>query len=358
MDRNILELYTDYEIASYSKITATGLSNILDKAISHDKITRFLSEEINPSKELWHLVKPIIKEIEQEDGYIIFDDTIEEKEYSQENEVISWHYDHTEGKSVKGINILSCVYYVPDITIPVAIEVIRKKEKENEKTHKIEKKADKTKNEYLLEMVTVCIANGVKFKYILTDSWYSSKNNMQEIKEHKHKDFIMAIKSNRLLSLSMEEKALGKFQSIESLDLAENSTCKVYLKGLDFPVILARQVFKNKDGSTGEIYLVSSDITLNYDDITSIYKKRWKIEVYHKSIKSNCGLAQSLTHKETTQINHFLTSIYAFVKLEKMKVATNINQFALKNKIYITALKKAFEEIANLKKIAFSSTGI
>lgn len=351
MNKEILELYTDYEIASYSKITATGLSEILENSISHDKITRFLSEKINPSKELWQLVKPIVREIQKDDGYLIFDDTIQEKEYSQENEVISWHYDHTKGTTVKGVNILSCIYYVPDITIPVAIEVITKKLKEDTKTHEIKKKSEKTKNELLLEMTNTCITNRIKFKYILADNWYSSKNTMKEIKEVKHKEFVMSIKSNRLVCKSLESKTLGKFQRIDSLEMPDDSTCIVYLKGLEFPIMLARQIFKNKDKSTGEIYLVSSDVTLNFKDITEIYKKRWKVEEYHKSIKSNCGLAQSLAHTEITQINHFFTSIYAFVKLEKMKIMTHINHFALKTKIYITSLKKAFQEIAELKKM-------
>ena len=41
---------------------------------------------------------------------MIFDDTIVEKAYSQENDVICWHYDHSKGKSIKGINIVTCLY--------------------------------------------------------------------------------------------------------------------------------------------------------------------------------------------------------------------------------------------------------
>lgn len=57
MKKECLELSTDYLIASFGKTTATGLSDILDGAISHDKITRFLGKEDYKSKELWQLVK-------------------------------------------------------------------------------------------------------------------------------------------------------------------------------------------------------------------------------------------------------------------------------------------------------------
>jgi len=60
----------------------------------------------------------------------------------------------------------------------------------------------------------------------------------------------------------------------------------VYIKQLDFPILISKQVFKNGDGSTGVLYLVSSDLSLTYAQITTIYKKRWKVEEYHKSLKN------------------------------------------------------------------------
>jgi hypothetical protein len=45
-----------------------------------------------------------VREIEQEDGVLIFDDTIQEKPYPDENELVCWHFDHTKGRSVKGVN--------------------------------------------------------------------------------------------------------------------------------------------------------------------------------------------------------------------------------------------------------------
>ncbi|AJI54278.1 hypothetical protein [Francisella philomiragia] len=43
MDKDLLDIYTDYLISQTKCATATKLSDILDQEISHDKITRFLS---------------------------------------------------------------------------------------------------------------------------------------------------------------------------------------------------------------------------------------------------------------------------------------------------------------------------
>ena len=84
----LFDLYTDYLSVSTSQVTATGLSNILDNEISHDKITRFLSSEEFKSKDLWKLVKKKVREIASEDGVLIFDDSVEEKRYTDETELI------------------------------------------------------------------------------------------------------------------------------------------------------------------------------------------------------------------------------------------------------------------------------
>jgi hypothetical protein len=39
----LLDLYSDYLISAFGQTTATGLSALLDGAISHDRVQRFLA---------------------------------------------------------------------------------------------------------------------------------------------------------------------------------------------------------------------------------------------------------------------------------------------------------------------------
>ena len=82
MNKELLELYSDYLLSSFGATTATGLSGMLEGEVSHDRITRFLSSEDYDSKTLWRLVKPMVREIECEDGVLIFDGTIQEKPHT------------------------------------------------------------------------------------------------------------------------------------------------------------------------------------------------------------------------------------------------------------------------------------
>jgi hypothetical protein len=105
-----------------------GLSDAVEGAISHDKITRLLSAEDYDAKALWKLVKPTVRAIETYDGVLIVDDTIEEKLYTDESDLIAWHFDHTFGRNVKGVNILSLLYHNKKTSVPLSFQPIQKTE--------------------------------------------------------------------------------------------------------------------------------------------------------------------------------------------------------------------------------------
>ena len=74
------------------------LAAMVERDISHDQMTCFLSSKASTSKDLWGQVKATVHQIGQEDGCLIFDDTIQEKVWTDENEIMCWHYDHCKGR--------------------------------------------------------------------------------------------------------------------------------------------------------------------------------------------------------------------------------------------------------------------
>ena len=57
-------------------------------------------------------------------------------------------------------------------------------------------------------------------------------------------------------------------------------------------------------------------MTLTVDPMTTIYRKRWNVEPYHKSLKQNASLEKSPTQTVTTQSNHLFAALCAYIKLE------------------------------------------
>jgi len=344
MEGELIDLYSDYLLCSSRQTTATGLSKLTVGLVSHDRITRLLSGETMDSKTLWLKVKKLVRSHENEEACLIFDDTIIEKQYMDENDIVCWHWDHQNGRNVKGINLLTAFYTAVNeeaaIRIPLGYEIIAKTERYfDEKEGKEKRRSLKTKNELMQEMINAQITNRVKFRYILADSWFSSNENMKFINKRR-KVFIFELKENRLVADSEQDKKEGHFERLDQKTLGKKPAM-VWLKDLSIPVMLYKQVFTNKDGSDGTRYLVTNDTAMTKEQFETLYKRRWGVEEYHKSLKQNASIGSSPAHTERTQSNHIFSAIYAYIKLEKIKLERKINHFALKLLIYTESLKTA-----------------
>src|SRR5215216_3891436 len=348
-DNELLDLYSDYLISAFGQTTATGLATLLDRQVSHDRVQRFLAGAKRTSSDLWQTVKPHVRAIQRDDGVLVLDGSIAEKPSTDENDIICWHYDHVHNRLVKGINFLTALYHVSDVSLPVGVTLIAKTEAYiDKKDGKTKRRSPVGKNEYFRQLIGQAIANQIPFQYVLNDVWFASAENMLFIKQTEGKDFVMPLKANRKVALSATDKKQGRYVQVETLSLEPHTQREVYLEGVDFPLVLIKQVFVNEGGSTGVLHLVSSDTTLTYDGLTTIYRKRWNVEPYHKSLKQNAALERSPTQTVTTQTNHFFGALCGYIKLELLKQQTKLNHFALKSKLYTQAVRVAFDALQQL----------
>ena len=345
-----LDLYTDYLISSTGQTSATGLSRLLDGAVSHDQVTRWLSSSYLDSEQVWKQAKPVIRAAERQradDDFavLLVDDSILEKAHTDPSALICTHWDHSKGRFVKGLNFVSLLYQAGELALPIAVELIEKTEAVvDPKTQKIKAKSKYTKNEYLRAMLRVA-QQQVAYRYLLADSWYASAENLNAVLGLDH-DFIMALESSRTVALSEKERKNGRFQALDTLSFPDGQPVRVWLRSVEPAVLVARQVFTNKDGSQGVLYLVSSDTSLDQAQLTTIYQRRWKVEEYHKSLKQNTSMGKSPTKKPDTQANHFFASILAYTKLEVLKLQFGLGHFRLKAQLYLTGLKAMHQQLA------------
>ena len=349
----IADLYSDYLLASFGATTATGLSELLEGELSHDQVSRYLAGPKKTASDLWRTVKSFVREVQSEQGVLIIDDSIEEKPYTDENDIVCWHYDHSKDRILKGINFLTALYHSQGVSVPVGFHLVAKTEKYTDpKTQKEKRRSPVSKNEVCRALIKQAVTNRIPFRCVLFDVWFASAENMVFLKQQQHRDFICPLKANRKVALSQADKQQGRYVRVDTLELEAQATREIYLEGVDFPLILVKQVFTNADGSIGLRYLVSSETTVSFDDVTTTYHERWGVECYHKSLKQNVSLAKSPTQTVTTQTNHFFAALCGFLKLERLKGKTKLNHFALKSKLYLKALHAAFSTLRTLTPVA------
>jgi len=348
------DIYINFALSSFGKIEMTKLSKLTGS--SHDIFTKklLLNSSLDDDKRLWNKIKPFLRDYENEDnGCIIVDDMLMHKPWTKVNGIVCWHYDHVFQRQQKGILLLNFQYTdATGISIPLGYEIITKTEdKWNEEYQKYVKKSLFSKNEIMQDKLNILhFYNEVKYKYILFDKWFASINNLVFIEEELNKKFVCPIKSNRKIALTEKERNNGKYVNISTIDMEGGSSRLIYLEGYEKPLRVIKQVVKNgDDGESNYLYLVTNDIGLSFNKVLEIYKRRWKIEEYHKSLKQNLHIEHSPTKVEISQRNHIHLSVCGFIKLEKFRLHYKMNHFAIKEKIYIEALKSAYQKVQELQ---------
>jgi len=350
------EIYISFLLSSFGKIEMTKLSQIAGENYTHDTFTKklLLDDEIKTDKELWRSVKSILRKYENEtEGCLLIDDSLLAKPYSKTNEVICWHYDHVSHRNLKGILMLNFHYTdASGISLPLGYEIVTKTEDVyDKKKKKWVKRSMFTKNEIMRDKLEILhFHNELKYRYILFDKWFASVENLVFINDILKKKFVCPLKKNRRVALSKEDKINGKYVSIADVDTGACSSRLVYLEGYEDALKVTKQV--SKDGNDGEsiyLYLITNDIGITTDKILEIYKRRWKIEEYHKSLKQNLRIEHSPTKVETSQLNHIYLCVCGFIRLEQMRLYDGLNHFAIKERIYLQALNSAYQEVGKLK---------
>ena len=180
---------------------------------------------------------------------------------------------------------------------------------------------NKTKNDYLREMIEEVIKWGVKASTVTTDCWYSSKENLRFFKE-KELNFQVGIAKNRQVKL--EE---GKYQRVEYLDIPSDGlivTVKEFGK-----VKVFKRTFKNGSCRYYASFRANKTELINWKrfEFRELQGIHWGIECYHRAFKQLCGLSKFQVRKTESIITHVFCSLRAFCQLELMRIQATIESW-------------------------------
>ena len=102
--------YIEYLVATPGNYTCTHLANHLDgeAATSHDSISDYLRREKLTPRHLWEVVQPLLHD--SATSYLIVDDSVQNKQYSQKIELVKLQYSGAEGGLVRGIGVVNLLH--------------------------------------------------------------------------------------------------------------------------------------------------------------------------------------------------------------------------------------------------------
>lgn len=197
--------YCQYLLSSQINYTLTNLADHLE-ATTHDQINRYLRREKLTPRLLWEKVKLLIQVSEK--AYIIFDDTVLDKRYSEDIELTRRQYSGNEHRVLRGIGVVSCVYVNPETGQFWVIDY-RIYEPDGD---------GKTKLDHVVEMLqSLLYSKLLPFQTVLMDSWYATKTLMQYI-DKMGKYYYCPLKKNRLVD---DTGGTEEYKHIESLNWSQ-----------------------------------------------------------------------------------------------------------------------------------------
>jgi hypothetical protein len=309
--------YCQYLLISQINYTVTNFAEHTEK-FSHDAVNRYLAgDQIRP-RLVWENVKGQV--VQTPDGYVIFDDTVADKNFSFKIELVRRQYSGNAHGIIKGIGVVTCVYVNPNLNQFWIID-FRIYDPDSD---------GKTKLDHVHDMLTNCVyQKQLLFRTVLMDTWYATKDAMLYI-EQLGKVYYCPLKDNRQVD---DSGGAAPYRRVDSLDWTEKERKHgkvVKIKGFpkDHKVKLFRVVLSTQRTD----YVVTNDLA--QDDTQAAQDAcgtRWKIEQFHRETKQLTGLEGCQCRKARIVRNHIGCAILVWVRLKQVAHETTQTVYQVKH---------------------------
>ena len=318
--------YCQYLLNSQINYTITNLAEHIE-TWSHDTINNYLKKEKLTPSLLWNTVKNLINL--DEEGCIIFDDTVLDKRYSYQIELVRRQYSGNEKKVIKGIGIVNGIY-VNRKTGEFWIIDYRIYDKKGDGKSKLAHVEDMMNNLVYHKKIT--------FKTVLMDSWYATKRIILLV-EKLERIYYCPVKKNRLVD---ESGGVNDYENIENLQWSKEELKKGKIVKINkFPKAHKVKLFRVPISTNRTDFVITNDKT--QESMDAVKKEcgiRWKIEEFHREEKQLTGIESCQCRKARIQRNHINCAIFVWVKLKQIAYSTQKTVYEIKHSLLSNYLKK------------------
>jgi Transposase DDE domain len=308
--------YCQYLLVSQINYTLTNFADHCEQ-FSHDAINRYLRGERITPRLIWENVRGQV--VPTPRGYLLFDDTVLDKNYSFAIELVRAQYSGNAKAVIKGIGVVTCVYVHPDTDQFWLIDY-RIYDPEGD---------GKSKLDHVREMLTnVVYQKQLPVQAVLMDTWYATKDFMLFI-ESLSKIYDCPLKDNRQVDDSGRQQPYRRVDTLawNAQDLAHGKRIKI--KG--FPKDHKVHLFRVAVSTHRTDFVVTNDLTQDATEATQeACGFRWKIEQLHREGKQVTGLERCQCRKARTQRNHIGCAFLVWIRLKELATQTGRTIYQLK----------------------------
>ena len=318
--------YCQYLLVSQINYTLTNFAEHTE-SFSHDTANRYLAgDEIRP-RLVWENVQKQV--VRSPYAFLTFDDTVIDKHFSKNIELVRSQYSGNEHKVIKGIGVVTCVYVNPQ-TDQFWIIDYRIYDPDGD---------GKTKLDHMKDMLLNCVhQKKLPFWAVLMDSWYATKKMMLQI-EKLDKIYYCPLKSNRQVDDSGGSEPYQRVDNLQWTKAEEEKGKLIKVKG--FPGAKKVKLFRVVLSTQRTDYIVTNEMEQdNVEVVRDVCGFRWKIEQFHRETKQLTGLENCQCRKERIVRNHIGCAILVWVRLKEVAFDTQRTVYQVKHDLLSDYLRQ------------------
>lgn len=289
------------------------------------------------------IIRDAIVPLDSEDraNVLIIDDSMFERNRSKKVELLAKAYDHANHRYRFGFRMLTLGWSDGSSFLPVNSIFLSSENKKNRVNEavKVDKRTAGYKRRLLsiqkgtqamLELLKTAKKAAVPAKYVLFDSWFSSPSTLHAVKTIGY-DVIGMVKKTPKMFFRYKGEDMSLI-TIYNRNKKRRGRSRYLLSVLvdvvkDGKVIPAKVVYvRNRNKRKEYLCLISTDTTLDENEIIRIYGKRWDIEVFFKVCKSYLNLSRecnSLSYDAMTAHTAVVFTRYMMLSLESREGSDN-----------------------------------
>jgi DDE superfamily endonuclease len=318
--------YCQFLLSSQVNYTLTHFADHSEQ-FSHDAINRYVLGDQIPPRLVWENVQPNI--ITSENGFIIFDDFVLDKEHSAQIELVRYQWSGNAQDVIKGIGVVTCVYVNPDsdqfwiIDYRIFAPEVDKK----------------SKLDHLREMLFNAVHHKqLPFRIVLMDTWYAAKDELLFI-EKLGKIYYCPVKDNRLVCI---DRASKRYHRVTELLWSQDELRTGRLVHLrDFPAGHQVKLFRFELSTERMEYIITNEVSQDWTPATQeAWGWRPKIEEFHRESKQLTGIENCQCRKARIVRNHIGCAMLVWVRLKQVAYETGQTIYQVKHELFSDYLRQ------------------
>lgn len=277
------------------------------------KFYDLLKQKINWKKIFYELAKAVLRGKDQNSWSIIIDASPLEQHFAEYRITKKDPVSIKDMKNVPHNQVVSLILTdgIRKIVFDYRIWVSKK----------VSKASDYVKQTDLaLDMLKKYHTNNLTIKTVLIDSGFSSKQILKWLNKNGYIWFTR-LKKNRVIYID------GIKYNLEGLNIKIDSSIIGELQNIRSKVKILRLNYQDED-----VYVATNAIELNNTKIKNMFKRRWKIELFHREAKQHLGL--NYIHMESYRAlkNHvgFVCLAFSLLSCQQKSQRTKIGDIKRK----------------------------